>query len=135
MRIVLATNVLVSGILTAHGPPAAILRAVLTERVVVCFDERILSEYLDVLTRSRFGFDPQLVNDVLGYIEVVGEPTLAEPLKLPLPDRADAMFVEVALAAAADVLVTGNTKHFPAKQRHGVVVLTPPRFLDQLLQG
>ena len=53
MKIVLDTNVLVSGILSPNGPPAAVLRALLTERVTLCFDERIVSEYRDVLTRTK----------------------------------------------------------------------------------
>lgn len=128
----LDTNVLVSGVLSPHGPPAAILRAVLLERVIVCFDERILSEYREVLMRGRFGFDTELVNDLLDFIEAAGEPTLAAPLKLQLPDQGDAMFVEVASAAEADFLVTGNIKHFPARQRRGIAVLTPRVFVDRL---
>jgi putative PIN family toxin of toxin-antitoxin system len=131
----LDANVLVSGIVSPNGPPAAILRAVLTERVVVCFDERILAEYRDVLTRGRFGFDSELVSDLLDFLETAGESTLAAPLKLQLPDQADVMFIEVAVAAAVDSLVTGNTSHFPAKQRHRAEVVTPRDFLDRLLEG
>ena len=52
MRIVLDTNVLVSGFLSPHGPPGAILRSILTGSITLCFDERILAEYRDVLMRA-----------------------------------------------------------------------------------
>ena len=45
VRIVLDTNALVSGFLSPHGPPGAILRSVLAGSISVCFDERILAEY------------------------------------------------------------------------------------------
>ena len=36
------------------------------------------------------------------------------PLPVELPDATDTMFVEVASAAGADCVVTGNRKHFPS---------------------
>ncbi len=133
MRIVLDTNVLVSGILSPHGPPAAVLRALLTERVRLCFDERILSEYRDVLTRENFSFDREFVEELIAFLEAAGSATLAAPLSLSLPDAGDQMFIEVAVASRADFLVTGNLKHFPDRAREGVAVVSPREFLDVML--
>lgn len=77
MKIVLDTNVLVSGILSPNGPPAAVLRTLLTERVSLCFDERIVSEYRDVLTRTKLSFDPGLVEVLISFLEAAGSPILA----------------------------------------------------------
>ncbi len=133
MRIVLDTNVLVSGILSPHGPPAAVLRALLTERVKLCFDERILSEYRDILTREKFSFDRELVEELIAFLEAAGSTTLAAPLSLSLPDAGDQMFIEVAVASRADLLVTGNLKHFPDRAREGVAIVSPREFLDVML--
>ena len=132
MRIVLDTNVLVAGFISPSGPPGAIQRSILAGGVTVCFDERILAEYRDVLTRSRFSFDGDRVAEVLDLIEAMGEPVLAEDLGIALPDAADAMFVEVATAAGADCLVTGNRRHFPNEQLPGMRVLLPREFLDHV---
>ena len=61
MRIVLDTNVLVSALLSPHGAPAAVLQLVVTGRVVLCFDARVLSEYREVLRREKFDFDMGLL--------------------------------------------------------------------------
>jgi len=135
LRIVLDTNVLVSAILSPNGPPAAVLRALLTERVRLCFDERIVSEYRDVLTRSKFEFDRELVEELIGFLESAGSPTLATPLAVDLPDPWDQMFIEVAVSSGADFLVTGNLKHYPEEVRSGVKVVSPREFLDALLAG
>ena len=135
MKIVLDTNVLVSGILSPNGPPAAVLRALLTERVTLCFDERIVSEYRDVLTRTKFSFDRDLIEELIGFLEAAGSPTLAAPLAVTLPDPWDQMFIEVAVSSNADFLVTGNLKHFPETARAGVRVVSPREFLDALLAG
>jgi putative PIN family toxin of toxin-antitoxin system len=135
LKIVLDTSVLVSGILSPNGPPAAVLRALLTERVRLCFDERVVSEYRDVLTRTKFSFDRDLVEELIGFLEAAGSPTLASPLALTLPDPWDQMFIEVAVASRADFLVSGNLKHFPEKARAGVKVISPRAFLDLLVEG
>lgn len=135
MKIVLDTNVLVSAILSPNGPPAAVLRTLLTERVSLCFDERIVSEYRDVLTRTKFSFDGELVEELIGFLEAAGSPTLAPPLAVTLPDPWDQMFIEVAVASQADFLVTGNLKHFPEEAREGVTVASPREFLEALLAG
>ncbi|MCZ6658625.1 MAG: putative toxin-antitoxin system toxin component, PIN family [Gammaproteobacteria bacterium] len=133
MNIVLDTKVLVSGILSPHGPPAAVLRALLSERASLCFDERILSEYRDVLSRGKFAFDRQLVEELLVFLEAAGLPILAPPLDLTLPDPADQMFIEVAVFGSADFLVTGNLKHFPKTARQGVTVVSPRECIEALL--
>ena len=135
MKIVLDTNVLVSGILSPNGAPAALLRALLTERVTLCFDERIVSEYRDVLTRTKFSFDPELVDELIGLLEAAGSPTLAVPLAVTLHDPWDQMFIEVAVSGNADCLVTGDLRHFPQQARTGVSVVSPRAFLDLLLEG
>lgn len=133
MNIVLDTNVLVSGIISPHGPPAAVLRALLSERASLCFDERILSEYRDGLSRAKFAFDRELVEALLAFLEAAGTPILAPPLDLTLPDPADQMFIEVAVFGSADFLVTGNLQHFPKAARQGIAVVSPPELLEGLL--
>lgn len=132
MKIVLDTNVIVSSLLSTEGVPATVLRCVLAGRVSICFDERILSEYRRVLVRSKFGFDATQVAILLEFLEANGEPVLATPLNLPLPDPSDAMFIEVAIASDAECLATGNMKHFPAECLQGVRAVTP-RVLCEML--
>ncbi len=100
---------------------------------MLCFDERILSEYRDVLARGKFSFDRELVEELITFLEAAGSPTLAAPLAPALPDPGDQMFIEVAVASQADFLVTGNLKHFPDKATEGVSVISPRAFLDAML--
>ena len=132
MKIVLDTNVLVSGLLSPFGPPAEIVRLVASGRIVLCHDARILAEYSDVLLRPKFRFDREAVGALLAEIQLDGEPVAAFPLRHPLPDRADEPFLEVALASGAEALVTGNLRHFPARLRQGVAVVAPAAFLEGL---
>ena len=132
MKIALDTNVLVSGLLSSQGAPAAVLLSLLAGDASVCFDERILSEYRGVLARDKFGFDAEQASILLEFIEATGEPVLAPHLKLPLPDPSDRALIEVAVASGADCLVTGNLKHFPPECLRGLRAVTPRALCEML---
>ena len=131
MRVVLDTNVLVSGLLSPFGPPGEIVRLVSSGSVTLCLDARVLAEYDAVLARPRFGFDEDSVVALLDYLDFASETVAAEPLSARLPNPDDEPFLEVALACGADWLVTGNLAHFPVQARAGVAVLSPAEFVDR----
>lgn len=131
MRVVLDTNVLVAGLLSAAGPPGWIVEATLSGSLVPAFDMAIRQEYEEVLRRPEFGFPASAVDDLLAALDRFGFPTAAPPpLPIALPDPDDEPFLAVA-AATASVLITGNARHFPASRRQGVTVLTPREFVDR----
>lgn len=130
MRIVLDTNVLVSGLLSPFGPSARILDLVLAGDLTPVFDDRILAEYGQVLARERFGFVPDDVVSLLHYIEVEGEHITAHPTSAMLPDPDDLPFLEVALTARVEALITGNLRHYPTELCQGITILSPASFLD-----
>lgn len=131
MRIVLDTNVLVSGLLSPFGVCGEIVRMLTSGTFALCVDSRILLEYKEVVRRPKFQIDRSLVEIVLEYIESTAEIYPTVPLKHSLPHEDDAPFLEVALASRADFLVSGNLKHFPAQCRDGISVLSPQQFIQQ----
>ena len=132
MRIVLDTNGLVSALLHPQRKPARVLEKILKGEVTILIDERILREYDEVLHLPKFDFPRHGITEVLEYFLLEGERVLPESLKVDLPDLDDLPFLEVAVSAAAEALVTGNKRHFPADRRHGVRVTSPAEFLDWL---
>lgn len=135
MLIVLDTNVLVSGLLTPFGVCGTIVRMLTTEGINICFDSRIISEYRDVLYRPKFSFNRNRVSVLLEYLEHAGTAVAGLPLKHSLPDRDDECFLETALTAKADYLVTGNIAHFPKHLRCGVAVVNRGEFLEKYIDS
>ena len=130
MRVVIDTNVLVSGVLNPHGTPGRILNLLLAGNLTLLHDDRILSEYREVLFRPAFGFPRRDVDDLLDFLELAGEHVSARPLPLLLPDPEDLPFLEVASSGAADALISGNIRHFrPRRGVHRVPVVTPADFM------
>ncbi|MGC2062415.1 MAG: putative toxin-antitoxin system toxin component, PIN family [Thermodesulfovibrionales bacterium] len=129
MEIVIDTNVLVAGLLAPFGACGEIVRMVSAAELTLSFDARILSEYDEVLRRSKFGFEEEEISALLDYIVYRGRAVAPSPLSQSLPDPTDEPFLEVTLASKAICLVTGNKKHFPATQCQGAKVISPNEFL------
>ena len=115
-RVVLDTNVVVSALPTSFGAPARVLDLALAGELVVAYDDRVLSEWRELLSREIFGFSPADVGSLLTLVERESSGSL---LGFELPDPDDLPFLEVACEAGA-TLVAGNTKHYPPDLRRGL---------------
>lgn len=135
MKIVLDTNVLVSAVRSAGGPPARVVELLVVGSLHAAYDSRILAEYRAVLLRDKFGFAAVEVEALLRQIEAAGRPVDAAGISVPckLPDPSDLPFVQVAICAEVDAIVTGNRRHFP--ETCGVLVLSPAELVALIDDG
>jgi len=129
MRVVVDTNILVSGLISPYGTPSEILRMIVSGGIELCVDSRIISEYEEVLARPKFGFDKEETGLLLDYIKHASLIVTASPLKVRLSDPGDEPFAEVSVSGRADCLITGNVKHFPSRALKNIKVLTAEKFL------
>jgi len=51
-----------------------------------------------------------------------------------LPDASDMPFLEVAISAKADVLISSNVRHFPSSACAGMPVVPPTMFLQTFVR-
>lgn len=155
MRIVLDTNVLVSGLISAKAAPGRILDLLRAGRITLVLDDRILAEYHEVLNRPYLApyFRKSEVSHILDYFSHCAYRVIATESIRDLPDPGDAPFLEVAWEAnkgtdglaynldktlaessgelATTVpLVTGNHRHFPKELCRGIQVLSPAVFME-----
>lgn len=122
---VLDTNVLVSGLLSAFAPPGRLVDVLLGRRLKLAFDDRIESEYREVLARPRLGIERVRREAFLAILQFQEHVTaMPWPYQTP-PDRDDAVFLEVALQTSARTVITGNLRHFPPGCRGPVTVMSP----------
>lgn len=130
MKVVLDTNVIVSGLLSPFAPPGEIVRMTASGILELCYDSRILSEYQNVLLRKKFPFDKVHVEDLLDQIKACGYVTTGKLLAKRLPHPDDEPFLEVALGGNVQYLITGNLKHYPADKQENMPVVSPADFLE-----
>ena len=130
MKIVLDTNVIVSGLLSPFGPPGELVRMLASGILKLCYDARILSEYHTVLCRKKFRFDQAHVETLLDQIKACGYITVCKPLSQRLPHSDDEPFLEVALGGNVQYLITGNLKHFSSGKQKTISIVSPSEFLE-----
>jgi putative PIN family toxin of toxin-antitoxin system len=128
MNVVIDTNVLISGLLNPRGLPGQILNLVLSEKITMLFDNRILEEYYNVLNRDKFKLSKQLIDPLMDFIKNAGVYIVPEPIKIKFEDEEDKKFLEVALSGVAKYLITGNKKHFPEKD----FIVNPKEYFENI---
>lgn len=126
---VLDTNVLVSGLINPYGSPGKLIDVLLSQRLEIAFDDRLLLEYRAVLGRPHFRFSAQSLDAVFAIMLYQHRVCPLPWPHTPSPDPHDTPFLEVA-AAARVPLVSGNARHFPPECRGGVRLMTPGEFLE-----
>lgn len=135
MRVVLDTNVVVSGVFFG-GVPGKILSAWSAGAFVLVLSPPILEEYRRVgrelglrYPAITAAFEPVLTLIAMNAV-IVDAPALSVPVSA---DADDDMFLAVALAAKAAVVVSGDQDLLEVSGWHGVDVLTPRQFLERHL--
>ena len=130
IKVVLDTNVLISALLKEGSPPAMIVSLLRKKQFLLCLTQEIIEEYKAVLERKRFSdLRKRKAKEIAElFAQVEREAVWATPKvqsEVTVGDPDDAKFVQSALDAPADFLVTGNTKHFPLKKFQNTHVVTP----------
>ena len=133
MRVVLDTNVLISGAFYS-GPPKRILKALIEGKFKMVLSPEILLEY----RRVGESFSPEhpnpdfnrmlslLVNQAL----IVDAPELEKPL---CRDPNDDKFIACALAAGAEVIVSGDNDLLSLADKLPITIMNPKEFIDDYL--
>ncbi len=132
MRVVLDTNVIVSG-LNFPGNERLLLELALRGRFELCLSPFILEEVAGVLVR-KFDWGEERSDQALTMLRdaatVVDPPRLAEVIE---GGHADNQVLECAAIVSADYLVTGDRRHLlPLGEHRGARILNAPRFLSAL---
>lgn len=128
---VVDTNVLISAALTPGGVCDQLIQHAVAGHFVPAWDNTLLAEYRDVLSRPKFGLSRAAIRDLLAAFPQSGF-CQGVAVKANLPDPDDVPFVAVALATANRTIVTGNPKHFPPPAIKSVTILSPRAALDIL---
>jgi len=133
MKIVLDTNVLVSGIFFS-GPPADILRAWGRGKFRMVLSPEILDEYARVsaeLAEKFSGIDVQRILDLIVVHSEVCSP--APMVERVCEDPHDDMFIAAAIDSRTKIIVSGDKHLLKVSGYQGVSVITPRQFLAQHL--
>ena len=136
MRVVLDTNVVLSALLFSRGRLCWIRDAWRTHQFTPFISKATTQELIRVLSYPKFKLSSSdietLLGDYLPYCETVTD--LNTDDKLPdCRDPHDQKFLELASAAHAQLLVTGDQALLELENETGFAIKTPAQFKQQFL--
>lgn len=135
LRVVLDTNTLVSALLFRNGRLSWLRLAWQRGDLVPLVCNRTVSELLRVLSYPKFRLGEPDIRDLLGdllpFVETVsGIDESADPPRCR--DQDDQTFIDLALAAAADALVTGDGDLLVLAGTSAIPIITPAELHGRL---
>lgn len=134
IKAILDTNVVISGMFW-KGAPFELLKAWQERRFRLVMSLPILNEYRRVLEEMTKKRPSAVVGSILELIELHSE--MVEPVrfaKTVCSDPDDDKFLEAAVAAGADYVVSGDAALLKVKNHQGIQIVRPAQFLKLLWQ-
>lgn len=127
---VIDTNVFVAAALThnPYSPTARIVDGLFLREFVILYNDDIICEYRDVLSRKRFNISEKEIDNLIAFIRSKGISSERLTFGQAMPDEKDRVFYEITLSRDDSFLVTGNLKHFPKEPR----VISPAEMVEIL---
>ncbi len=137
MRVVLDTNILVSGLRSVLGASNAVLQRLALGEFEASVSTALCLEYEDVLNRPGLlpACTPHQIDAFLdSFCAVAHEAYIYFRWRPLLPDPKDDLVLECALASGAAHIITHNVRDFAVASHLGISAMTPGQFLAILLR-
>ena len=131
-KVVLDTNVLISSLLKPKSKARDIYRLVLKREIELYTSVDLINELSRVLEYPKFGFEKFQKEVFLKNLTRVATILVNPGLRISVikEDPPDNKFLECAVEAKADYLISGDNKHLlPLKNFRGIKIVNPSEFL------
>ena len=133
MRIILDTNVFISGIFFS-GPPSQILKEWQTKSFQIALSEEIFSEYQRVADELSYNYPQVDIAPIIELVTVHGQLIDTKGIDISIcEDPDDDKFIECAIAGKCDIIVSGDKHLLKLSGYKGIKILTPREFVEQYL--
>ena len=135
MKIVIDTNVIVSGLQSDMGYSHKLLEELPNGKFEISISVPLVLEYEAQLKKhlSSEIFTGEDIDDFIDYICKIGKKTPIYYLWRPfLKDPFDDHVLELALASQSQYIVTFNKKDFKDTEHYGIEIVNPGEFFDIL---
>ena len=134
MRIILDTNVLVSGIFF-DGPPSEILRFWRQSKIKIILSAPILSEYQGVAENLSDRYPSVNIEPIISLLTIFGDFIDTEGISETIcEDQNDNKFIECAIASQCKLIVSGDKHLLKISGYKGILGLTPRAFVNTYLK-
>ena len=136
MRAVIDTGVFVSALIRRQGTTGDVLSSLRDGRFTAIYTTDILVEIIDVLGRAKFRtkyhIEPDDITALVNLIRLRGELVTPTQKITACRDPRDDKFLEAALAAQTDCIVSGDADLLVLTPFQDIPILRPAEFLARL---
>lgn len=131
MKVVIDTNVLISGILF-DGNESEVLDLIDQKRIKLIVSEEILNEYKRVLLYKKFQLTKEEVETILSRVIQISEFVIPIKKLSIVRDSSDNKFVECAVEGDTMFIISGDKHLLELKTFDGIKILNAKEFLSKL---
>ncbi|MDI6758711.1 MAG: putative toxin-antitoxin system toxin component, PIN family [Candidatus Omnitrophota bacterium] len=132
LKVVIDTNIFISGVLVEKGNPSIIIKAwKRTQKYQLFVTEEIIQEVLKVMKRL------DVIGDIIGdWDRTIRKNAISivpsKEIRAVKNDPSDNKFLECAIEAGADYIVSGDKHLKELKEFKGIKIVSTKEFLDIL---
>jgi len=129
LRLTLDTNILISAVIS-EGNEYRLLKLAKLGKIKIVLSLEILKEFKGVISRPRFGFSREQIEEAVKQIISLGEIILPKVrLSVIKEDPEDNIVLECALAGRVNYIVSGDKHLLYLKKFQGIPIIKTSEFL------
>ena len=130
MRIVLDANIFISSVFWG-GNPKVVLERVISNLDMLFITKEILNEIEDVIGRPKFHMGKDEIEYYIKSIEEIGRKIIPRnQVKKGSRDKTDNKYIECAIAANADYIITGDIHLLEIREYSNIKIVNPKEYLE-----
>ena len=132
MKIVVDTNVIISGVFFG-GAPGQVIKAIVSSKVTAYSTTDIIDEYMEIvdemISRKQGSLNRNILMPFINSLEMIEPKTHIEVSRDPDDDK----FIECAKDAGALYIVSGDKDLLVIEEYDGIQIITAKEFCDRYL--
>ncbi|WP_338827682.1 putative toxin-antitoxin system toxin component, PIN family [Neomoorella thermoacetica] len=137
MKVVLDTNVVISGLLVPVGPPGRIIDLWADGKIDVVVSPAVITEYMEVFLRPKFakaGTMEERQQLLEGFINLTNTILVLPDIEIDIinADPSDNRFLECARTGETDCIISGDSHLLALKEYEEIPIITPGQFLEMI---
>lgn len=134
MKVVLDTNVIISGLLW-RKTTKALFDLADNKKITICLTPKIIKEILKVLKYPKIKKQLEKINltpkEIRNYLLQISELYPDIDIQVDLPDKSDKIFLEASVISKAKYLITGDNHLLSLEKFQDINILKVREFLQK----
>lgn len=132
IKAILDTNVIISAVIFG-GKPRMVLNLAVEGKISLFFSEPMLEEIREILGGRKFRFTASQLLAVERELEAISDTVYPDKdIKVVKDDPDDDVFIECALAADADYIVSGDKHLLDLKSYGSIKIVNAAEFIEMV---